>query len=231
MTIQMSKELLRPEGGTRQVKFQVMQDRRKVMTGVAKQVLESSGYVLGQSLKIPGAHSFEAKMPKGHTVKVGIKTSADRWVSIPRDGSGHFGLLSGVDEVFIVTFDEWPGPRKVQIYRFDPKLITERAIRVYEDADRRGHTGLQFLPLDDLSDRRTTTVHRSNLKELGKLFFEDEIDWTEEPPSPPSPTKAVATPADHEPSEAPIMDRIKAMLADHLGVRPELIDIEVRVKV
>jgi hypothetical protein len=230
MPITMSKELLRPEGGTRQEKFQVMQDRRKVLTRVAKQVLESAGYVPGQSLKIPGAHSFEAKF-KGGTVKVGIKTSADRWVSIPRDGSGGFGLLSGVDEVFIVTFDEWPGARKVQIYRFDPKLITDRAIRVYEDADRRGHTGLQFLPLDDLSDRRTTTVHRSNLKELGELFFEDEIEWTEGPPSPPSPAKAVATPAGHEPSEAPILDRIKAMLADHLGVRPELIDIEVRVKV
>lgn len=232
MTIKMSKELLRPDGATKQKKFQTMQNRRKFLTDTCKQELEKAGYVLGDSLKIPGAHSFEATH-KGNMVRVGIKTSADRWVSIPRDGDGEFGLLSGVDVVFVVAFDEWPMPSKVQIYRFDPTVITDRAVRVYEEADKRGHTGLQFLPLDKASDRRTTTAKLSNLKEVGELFFEDAIEWTEGPSSPPPPA-TLPTPElsiSDEPEEQPIMDRIKMMLAEHLGVRPELIDIEVRVKI
>jgi hypothetical protein len=130
--------------------------------------------------------------------------------------------------VFVVPFDQWPVPNSVQIYRFDPNVVTDRAVQVYAEAHKRGHTGLQFLPLDDVSDRRSTTAHFSNLKKDGDLFFEETIEWTDGTTPPPPPTARLA---DREQSDQPIMDRIKAMLAEHLGVRAELIDIEVRVKV
>jgi hypothetical protein len=225
MSVSLSKDLLPQPNMTRQQKFQVMQNRRTRLVEIAKGHLVSSGYTLGGSLKVPGAHAFETSTG-GKSVRVGIKTSADRWMGVARDGAGGYGMLERIDRLFVITTDDWTAPKRVEIYQFDPKKIIAIASTVYEEADRLGHTGLQFLPLDEDTGRRpSTTKSAANLIKHGTLVFDEAIIWDDEACDPVT----VAETTDEE-REAGIMERIKAMLADHMGVRPELIEIDVRVK-
>lgn len=66
----------------------------------------------------------------------------------------------------------------------------------------------------------------------GSGFWKDAI-WSETVPLNPDPDHAVdkpSAPAPRPSYEGGIMDRIKAMLAEHMGVRAERIEVEVRVK-
>jgi hypothetical protein len=217
---------------TTKEKFGVMQRRRKVLVEVAKTALISLGYTLGASLKVPGAHTFQANL-RGTSTRIGIKTCADRWLSIPRDGKGGYGLLSAVDQVLVVAFDDWQDPNRIQIYLFDPEVITKKAAKAYAEAERLGLKGLQWLPLDEDVSRRPITAQAAGagLKHDARLIFDEPIEWTE------SSSKVADTPAPvrTEPAssntELGIMDRIKSMLSEHLGVRTELIEVDVRVKV
>jgi hypothetical protein len=229
--------------------MQVMQHRRKRLTEICTEVLKARGYVLGPSLRVPGAHSFSAER-NGTVVRIGIKTGADRWVSVPEPGKG---LLAVVDEIFVVAFDHWPIPGRIQVYRFEADLIARKAKTVYQAAD---YKRLQFLALDkiDEMDRApTTVVVDQNLKADGELFFDEPIEWTDNPSSlavtptataPPPPAVPPAATAPSSPPvapatsaapavarEVPIMEHIKGILAEHLGVRPDLIEIDVRVKI
>jgi hypothetical protein len=197
--------------------------------------LTTQGYTLGVSLKVPGAHTFQASLA-GKSIRIGIKTCADRWLSIPRDGKGGYGLLSAVDQVVVVGFDDWQNPNRIQIYLFDPEVITKKADKAYAEADRTGLKGLQWLPLDEGVSRRPITAAAAGggLKHDAQLIFDEPIEWTEL-------SSTVSTVADTPASlptesaspdpELGIMDRIKAMLSEHLGVRAELIEVDVRVKV
>lgn len=220
----MSKSLLRQDNLSRQEKFQVMQLRRARLTEVGKHAIEGLGYKIGKSLKQPGAHAFTAKL-HGKDVRIGMKTSSDRWLGMSKDIDGGFGLLGKVDLLFVVAFDCWPEPETIQVYQFDAKDILERAEGVYEEAEKLGHTGLQFLPLDAISDRRPAMTKFGNLAKLGKIVFEEKITWSD------AEEDAEADQTEEEaPAELPIMERIKMMLAEHMGVPPEKIEVDVRVK-
>jgi hypothetical protein len=235
MSIQISKSLLPLPSMTTKEKFGVMQQRRKVLVEFAKTALISLGYTLGASLKVPGAHTFQASL-RGKSIRIGIKTCADRWLSIPRDGKGGYGLLSAVDQVLVIAFDNWQDPNRIQIYLFDPEAITKKAAKAYAEAERVGLKGLQWLPLDEDHSRRPVTarIAGDGLKHDAQLIFDEPIEWTES-------SSRVATAADTPapiPTESAssnpelgIMDRIKSMLSEQLGVRAELIEVDVRVKV
>jgi hypothetical protein len=220
---------------TTKEKFGVMQRRRKTLVEVAKAGLISLGYKLGASLKVPGAHTFRASL-EGKSIRIGIKTCADRWLSIPRDGKGGYGLLSAVDQVVVVAFDDWQDPNRIQIYLFDPEVITKKAAKAYAEADRMGLKGLQWLPLDEDVSRRPVTAQAAGggLKHDARLIFNEPIEWTELSSKvaiiADTPTAILTESASSNP-ELGIMDRIKTMLSEHLGVRTELIEVDVRVKV
>lgn len=222
-----SKSLLRQDNLSRQEKFQVMQLRRARLIEVGKNVIEGLGYKIGGSLRQPGGHAFAAKLD-GKDTRIGMKTSSDRWLGLSKDVDGGFGLLGKVDLLFVVAFDRWPEPEAIQVYEFDAKDILERAEGVYAEAKKLGHTGLQFLPLDAISDRRPAMTKFGNLAKLGKIVFEENITWSD--------AENETVEEDHvegraqSVTELPIMERIKMMLSEHMGVRPELIEVDVRVK-
>jgi len=229
MAIRLSRNLLRNEGDTREEKFQRMQGRRSSLVKVAKDALEMLGYSLGASLKVPGGHAYRATF-KGKSVKVGIKTSADRWVGASRDRKGEFGLLSKVDEVFIVAFNDWHRPTKIEMFKFDPQAILTVAKQAYSEADKHQQTGLKWFPLDKNAGQwRDTSQHNANLAAKGTKFFEDEIIWSES--AEPQEGDKDGSSRTSLLEEMPIMEKIRTMLSKHMGVRPELIEIDVRVKI
>ncbi len=96
MSISLDKALIDTAGLTKREKLRIMKARQSALSLMALRLLERRGYVPGPSLKIPGGYAFEATR-HGKATKIGIKTSADRWVGIPRNASGGWGVLSAVD--------------------------------------------------------------------------------------------------------------------------------------
>lgn len=177
MTISLSKNLLPPKNATKLEKLKIMKTRQSALSKVALKTLTNQDYKLGESLKIPGTFAFKASHGTKRT-SVGIKTSADRWLGVPRDGGGTWGVLSRVEEVFVVTFDDREKPRRLQVYAFDPRVIIDMAERVYAEAGRRGQTGIQWIPLDDHADRNGTSTIAGSLGKRGRIILDEVIEWT-----------------------------------------------------
>lgn len=234
MPVPFSKSLLRQEGLSKQEKFQVMQRRRARLTAIGKTALTGLGYALGGSLKLPGSHAFSATY-EGKTLRIGMRTSSDRWLAINKDNVGGFGLFDKVDVLFIVAFDEWPAPNRIMIYRFDPKPIREKAAATHAHAEKHGHTGVPFLPLDDRNGY-------AGLAKLGEVVFDEQIVWTAEDNSTSEAVGAEveddADEIEHETAasdvkieantKSPIMEHILAMLSNapvkriHINVTIEI---------
>jgi hypothetical protein len=215
------------------------------LTMEAKRILTEKGYTLRASLGVPGAFGFEAEYD-GRRVPIGIKTAADRWMSIPRNAAGEFGLLEKIDRLFVVTFDAWPNATKFQLWEFDPAEIIDKAKRAYAEAARLKQAGLQFLAFDDDFVRRPSSAKAAgHLTEVGKLIFEEVIEWTKEESekvettedSHPSKLRILPKPKApaHTPEEPPAsvprkltLQEAKEGLAAAFGVSPESIEITIR---
>lgn len=210
-------------------KLLVMKDRQRVLAEATINVLRTQGYVIGESLKIPGAFAFETRWRR-MSKKIGIKTSSDRSVAIPKDTSGGWGLLSQVDQVFVATWDQMGSPSRsklptrFQVYIFDPKRLIDIANQVYAKADDRGQTGIQWIPLDDRADRDSTSLAGGSLSKHGRLIFEEPIEWTSELLE----DDDAVNRQDAEELAAPgklTIEEAKAGLAAQFGVRPDAIKI------
>src|SRR5712691_7248137 len=118
MPVVLSKELLPSASMTKKEKLKVMKARQRALSYAALTVLEQKGYVFGGSLKIPGAFGFKATR-NGKPTKIGIKTGADRWVGVPRNEAGSWGLLDACSELFVVTFNDRYDPKRLQVIAFD----------------------------------------------------------------------------------------------------------------
>ncbi|WP_406854637.1 hypothetical protein ABEG18_19100 [Alsobacter sp. KACC 23698] len=222
---------------SRQEKAAAQAERRSLLTQIAKKALESKGYAIGDSLRVPGAHGFEAAKA-GETVRFGIKTAADRWLSVPRNEAGEFGLLEKVDVLLVVTLDEWPNAKEVQIYKFDPAEIIRRAKLAYDQAERLQQTGFQFLPFDKAGALRAGPGRAAGyLLEVGEIFFREMIEWTSssedsvaevelEKVSPVAPEVPETTPATSRRSLT--LQEAKDGLAATFGVSPDAIEITIR---
>jgi hypothetical protein len=92
-----------------------------------------------------------------------------------------------------------------------------------------GETGLKWFPLDPNDGQRpSTTQNDAHLARHGELIFDEVIVWVDGDEI-PAQKRDVIIPLSKAP-ETPITERIKAMLSEHMGVRPELIEVDVRVK-
>lgn len=181
MTISLSNAVLSTPSMSKREKLVAMKRRQAALSLAAKEIMEAKGYVFGSSLRIPGTYAFEATV-RGKRVRVGFKTSADRWLALPRNAEGEWGLLSAVDQVVVATFKEaFPrnDPRHLQIVLFEPSILIDMAKEVYALADKKGQTGMQWIPFDE-RDGDSAAVARSagTLVDKGKLIAEERITWT-----------------------------------------------------
>lgn len=207
---------------TKKEKLRVMKTRQSALSETAVDLLSELGYEVGKTLKLPGAFAFSA-LKDGKETRIGIKTSADRFVGIPRDGAGTWGLLSHVDEVFVVTFDARRDPKRLQLIAFDPARLIAMGETVYAKAHKAGQTGIQWIPLDDQPNSGMTSMAAGPLLPHGEVIVDEEIIWLGATPA------VMGHGPDLAASDRAIIPAFKASLAAALGVGVESIHITVAV--
>lgn len=222
MIIPLPPSILSSPSMTKEEKLRVMKTRQRALSETAVDLLADCGYEIGASLKLPGAFAFSA-LKDGEQTRIGIKTSADRWVGVPRDGAGNWGLLSHVDEVFVVTFDARHDPKRLQLIAFDPALLIAMGEKVYAKARKAGQTGIQWIPLDDQPNSEMTSMAAGPLLPHGEVIVDGEIVWLGSTPA------GAGSAPDPAASEQAIIPAFKASLAAALGVGVESIHITVAV--
>jgi hypothetical protein len=203
-------------------KLKVMKARQNALSFAALALLKDVGYVIGASLKIPGAFGFHATR-NGKPTKIGIKTSADRWVGVPRNKTGSWGLLDACDELFVVTFNDRYDPKQLQVIAFDPKKVIAMGKKVYAKAEKENQTGLQWIPLDNHLNNETTAMAAGPLGPHGTVIFDEQITWIsgDNPEAGGLSATASSTPLHLTIPQA------KAALALTFGVSPDAIKITV----
>jgi hypothetical protein len=230
MSVVLDKALVDTKGLTKKEKLRVMKARQSALSSITLGLLEKMGYEKGASLKIPGGFAFHATR-NGKPTKIGIKTSADRWVGVPRDGSGNWGLLSVVDEVFVVTFDDRFVQTRMQVLAFDPKVLISMGEKVYAAAKKSGQTGIQWIPLDEHEGRSGTSIAAGHLLPHSKMIIDEPIEWTSDGEDLDSSDVFVQESPEMVPNPAaPIKLTIaeaKVALAATFGVSPDAIKITI----
>jgi hypothetical protein len=230
MTVLLPVSILPSPAMTKREKLLVMKNRQRILSEAALAALRDQGYEPGVSLKIPGAFAFNSRWRRGDK-KIGIKTSADRWVAIPKDGSGGWGVLSRVDQVFVVTWDQGGSPsrsslpKRFQVYLFDPAVLIDMGKQAYAKAEASNQTGMQWLPLDD-ADRDRTSMAAGSLGKHGRIIFDEPIEWTSE-------VEVIGGSAERQEAQEPFeplkltIAEAKAGLAAQFGVSPDAIKISI----
>jgi hypothetical protein len=220
---------------TKKEKLRVMKARQRALSHATLTLLQQKGYVVGLSLKIPGAFGYHATRSEKPT-RIGIKTSADRWVGVPRNQAGSWGLIGAVDELFVVTFNDRYNPTRLQVIAFDPKQVIAMGEQVYAKAQKEGQSGLQWIPLDNQQNKETTAMAAGPLGPHGTIISDEEIQWTSgDAPEPDKPSAAeISTPPANGPApeatRPPLrltIPEAKAALALTFGVNPDAIKITV----
>ena len=222
MIIALPLSILASPGMTKKEKLRVMKARQSALSETAVDLLSELGYEVGASLKLPGAFAFSA-LKDGKETRIGIKTSADRFVGIPRDGAGTWGLLSHVDEVFVVTFDARHDPKRLQLIAFDPARLIAMGEKVYAKAQKAGQTGIQWIPLDDQPNSEMTSMAAGPLLPHGEVLVDEAITWLG------ASSEGMAHAPDLALSDQAIIPAFKASLAAALGVGADSIRITVEV--
>ncbi len=223
MTTTLNRDLWANEDASKKEKLLVMKQRQVAFVEFAKAKLAGLGFEFGASLKLPGAYAFQTKKD-GKSIKVGIKTAADRWVGVPRQPNGQWGLLSAVDLVFVVTVDSFYTPSEIQLYEFDPLVVIEKAKKVYATAATHGQTGLQWIPLDHHEGRSSTSMSAGPLGPVGKVIVAEQIKWIESVAA----SKETFEGAEQHSDIGLSILEAKRRLAITFGVNPEAIDITIR---
>lgn len=199
---------------------------RKSLRELGSTLLAKNGYTMGDSLPIPRAAAFET-LRSGKSIKVGIRASADRWVAVTQSALSPAGELRNVDELILVTFVDPKTRDKIQLWRFDARLVADMAEQVFAAA---GTTGQQWLPLDDTLNTGVHSMVAGSLSKSGTLLAEEELEWVEAMP----PADVVAgLVTDHSVGEASdqpakfTIAQAKAGLATHFGVSVDCIKITI----
>ena len=233
MTVRLSRGLFPTPNMTKHQKIKVMKARQKALSECAIALLENGGYVFGRSLKIPGAYSYQAVRDR-KPIKIGIKTSADRWVGVPRSAATSRGVLGAVDRLFIATFDDPQNPTRFQVIAYDPQTVMAMAEKVYAKARQQNQSGLRWIPIDDQPNKDTTSMAAGPLGPHGTIAFDELIIWDEggapEPDMSVSPNGPVGpiSPESTQVGVSPLrltIPQAKAALALTLGVSPDMIRI------
>lgn len=199
---------------------------RKGLRELGGSLLAQNGYTIGDSLSIGRAAAFDT-LKRGKSVKVGIRASADRWVAVTQSALSPAGELRNVDELILVTFADPKTRDKIQLWRFDARLVADMADKVFAAA---GTTGQQWLPLDDTLDTGVHSMVAGNLSKSGTLLAEEALEWVEAIPPAVTVADLVISPSIGETSDQPLkltIAQAKAGLAAHFGVSVDCIKITI----
>ena len=148
---------------------------RKAMRQRARAILSQQGYTIGDSLGIPRANAFEA-VQNGKSVKVGIRSSADRWVALTQPALAPGGELAVVDYLYVITFSDPKTRDTVQLWQFDGPVVADMGKQIFEAS---GKSGQQWLPLDDAQDVDVPSMKAGSLAKRGKLIAEEKVEWSD----------------------------------------------------
>lgn len=207
------------------MEFEVKDD--DIRMAVVK-LLEEKGYKVRNTASGSGVPKFSrVEIEKGaEKLACVIKTTTGGRISFTRAPDGTYFVLGDADRV-IHAWRNADDPTKIRVSMFD-KATVLKAFEANHKA--KAERGMEHIP-----------SWISPWPEEGWRFtgsgFKDEALWSEmisigEVETVTTSAPIPSHPSSEDPSsEIGIMDRIKAMLSEHLGVRPELIEIDVRVKI
>jgi hypothetical protein len=179
-------------------------------------LLERKGYKVTNTARGSGVPQFSRMdIEKGdEKLACVIKTTTGGRVSFTRDEDGTYLVVRDADRV--IHARRTPNdPRKIRVMMFDRATVIDAFEANHKaKAERKmEHIPSWVNPEPDAGWR------------MAGSGFQDKALWSEVISIDPM----ASEPGAKDP-ELGIMTRIKAMLAEHMGLRPELIEIDVRVK-
>jgi hypothetical protein len=209
-------------------------DREREGREAAILLLKKKGYRItdiSEGQGVPKWSRVQIENGPGSTQTCLIKTSTSGRISFTRETDGTFKFLRDADRVLHVHTPA-DRPTEVRISMFDKATIV--------DAFEANHKALVARKMDHIPSW-VNPEPEDGWRQTGSGFIR-KAKWSEAVPlPPPSASPRVLPSASLEPSvsdasteatnQSGIMERIKIMLSEHMGVRPELIEIDVRVKI
>lgn len=206
---------------------------RSELRGAVIRHLEEKGYTVrdvSSGSGVPKLSRLEISDGKSTlTCAVKITTSVQGRISFTRNPDGTYKVLSDSDRVVYACPADVSDATKVSIAMFDATTVKQAF-----DTNFNARKG---------TDQEDLPMWLSPDLEPGQRFvgsgFKDKAIWFEarslsDESNDPATTEHSTTPqpASTEEAEAAmgIMERIKKMLSEHMGVRPDQLEVDVRVK-
>jgi hypothetical protein len=160
------------------------------------------------------------------TLSCAIKVTRGGRISFMRDEDGSYAVLRNSDRIIHAKLI-LDGEPKVRVSMFERATVIKAFDENHSELAKQGMGHIPLWVNPDYEPSRRMT---------GSGFQKDSL-WSEVVPihslaaeeSLPSITASAATTAVST-REQGILERIKSMLSEHMGVRPELIEIDIRVK-
>lgn len=198
--------------------MQVQDIRAKVVERLGVQ-----GYQIRSIARGSGSPAFSRiELRKGgerQSCAVKVTTEEHGRIHFDRDTDGRWKVLQDVDRVLHV-WQHPAEPSKISVAMFDAATIQEAFDANHAATTKEGIAHLPpWLSPDRESGRRFVGSGYGD-----KALWRDVIDTKTAFPPAPAPSPAPVR------SEGGIMGRIKMMLSKHMGISPESIEIDVRVK-
>lgn len=196
-------------------------------------LLEEKGYKVSSTASGQGVPKLSRlKLEKdGTELACVVKVSSGGRISFTRAPDGTYRVLSDADWV-IHAQPVLASPGHLRVMVFDRATV----VRAFEE----NHKALVAHRMEHIPSW-VNPEQEAGWRQSGS-GFKDKALWTEvttisgaaaaSTPAPELGASAAPPPSGGGAAEVPgIMERIKLMLSEHLGVRPELIDVDVRVKI
>jgi hypothetical protein len=197
----------------------------------AVRLLEQKGYKVMSASAGSGVPKFSRiKIEKGPEKLICvIKVTSGGRIFFTRETDGSYKVLSDADRV-IHARPDLSDPAKVHVSMFDRSTVLEAFEANHEAkvAHKREHLPSWVNPEPE---------PEAGWRLIGSGFQQDAL-WSEvvsttsgEPGEAAAVSPLFATAPTKPDPKLAFMENIKAMISDHMGVRPELIEIDVRIRV